>query len=268
MTFRKTVKKWAYRYVPGLAGRYVYFGSRVHFPTNALMWDLLCEEGIYESDILRQIEGAMRPGTWFIDVGTNVGLMSVPILSMVPDARVLSFEPSPNTKPFLQKTWSESPYRDRWKISGSAVGDRVGEVEFCLSPARFAGLDGIRHTGRAEQVGKAVIPMTTLDEEWKTLGRPPVSCIKLDMEGAEALALAGARELIRAEKPHIFLEWYQQNLDPFGCQPGELLKYAEEFNYDTIAVPTLSVVPSLPVLLMHMHRTAAFALVPRSAKPA
>lgn len=262
MSLRKTLKKWVHRYVPGFAGAFSYYGTRLYFPRNASIWDTICNEGIYEYELLQQIEGSVRPGTWFFDVGANIGLISVPILTNIPSVKVLSFEPSPSNAPFLGKTWRHSPSRDRWKIVNRAVGDHIGETSFCVSSPRYGDYDGIRSTHRVEQAGSVIVPMTTLDDEWRALGRPAVSCIKLDIEGAEGWALAGARELIRAASPHIFLEWYQTNFEAFGSQPEDLLAYATEFGYNTVAIPGLSVISSLSILKMHMRTTGTFALVP------
>ena len=268
MSLRKTLKKWLYSYTPGLAGRFPYCGTKVYFPPDAFIFDIVVREGIYEQQLLKHILGVIQPGTWYFDVGSNIGLMSVPILQNKPDVRVLSFEPSPNSKSFLQQTWSHSPWKDRWKVSDHAVGDHVGEVQFTVSATRFAGYDGIRNTGRAPQAGVANVPLTTLDVEWKALGSPAVSCMKLDMEGAEALALTGASELIRTARPYIFVEWYAENLESFGCDADFLLKFAQEYRYDAVAVPTLTPIASLPILLMNMRVTSAFVLVPRSPSPA
>src|SRR5262249_50099124 len=114
MSFRGIAKKWIYGHCPGLSGAFPYFGTRVFFPKNAFIFKIVCSEGIYEHELLRQIEGVLRPGSWYFDVGANVGLMSVPVLSMRNDVRVLSIEASPNSHPYLHKTWSESPWKDRW----------------------------------------------------------------------------------------------------------------------------------------------------------
>jgi hypothetical protein len=145
-----------------------------------------------------------------------------------------------------------------------AAGDKVGETSFCLSVARHADHDGILYTKRVGKAGAAVVPMTTLDEEWKALGHPEVSCIKLDIEGAEMMALAGAGELINALRPHVFLEWNQTNFEPFGCHTQDLLEFAGKFGYELLAVPSLGVVSSLPILRMHMSITETFALVPKA----
>ena len=265
MSLRKTLKKLIYGKVPGFRGSFPYFGTRVFFPHNDSVFEIACDDGIYEQELLSQIQGAVKPGSWYFDVGANIGLMSIPVLCAMKDVRVLSFEPSPNSRRYLHRTWSESPWKDRWKIVLKAVGDKTGETEFFMSESNLGGFDGIKWTGRVRTVGTEIVPMTTLDEEWRSLGRPLVSCMKLDIEGAEMRALRGARELMQSVRPHIFLEWYHENFRCFDSEPQDLLKTAREFGYDVIAIPTISLVQSLPVLLMQMRRTASFALVPSDA---
>ena len=131
-----------------------------------------------------------------------MGLMSVPILHTMKDVNVLSFEPSPNSCPYLHRTRNESPWKDRWKTVFKAVGDQAGETEFHLSQPNYGGYDGIKWTRRVKTTDTVIVPMTTLDDEWKALGKPPVSCVKLDVEGAEMRALAGARELLQTMRPY------------------------------------------------------------------
>ena len=263
MNLRKSIKRLVY----GRAGYLPYMGTRIYFPPNAFILDEVCEQGIYEDHILRHIQDAVMPGTWYIDAGANTGFLSVPMLSNFPDVKVLSFEPSPNTRAYLQRTWRESPWQDRWTIVNKAVGDHIGEVEFSLSDPALGGYDGLKHTKRVASRGKEMVPMTTLDQEWQALGRPRVSCIKMDLEGAEMLALNGARELIRANHPWIFLEWYKENFQWFGHEAKDLLNAADEFGYELVSLNNLSVIRSAPVLTMQMRVTSAFVLAPNDLVP-
>src|SRR5262249_24120728 len=115
MQIRKIVKRLVYGHCPGFAGRGPGFGSRGFFPMKAQIFDILCEEGIYESEILRLVQKVVTPHSWYFDVGANVGLMSIPILQMDNNVHVLSFEPSRNSYPYLQKTWAECRWKERWK---------------------------------------------------------------------------------------------------------------------------------------------------------
>ena len=107
--------------------------------------------------------------------------------------------------------------------------------------------------------------MTTLDSEWTGLGRPLVSCIKLDIEGAEMRALQGGRELMQTMHPYVFLEWYEENFRVFGNKSEDLLKASDEFEYEVVSLPNLNVIRTLPLLLLQISRTASFVLVPRAA---
>ncbi|HTA42774.1 MAG TPA: FkbM family methyltransferase [Bryobacteraceae bacterium] len=264
MNLRKSIKKLVY----GRAGYLPYMGTRIYFPPNAFILEEVCAHGIYEEHILQHIRDAVVPGTWYFDAGANTGFLSVPILRIFPDVKVLSFEPSPNTKAYLQRTWRASPWQDRWTIVNKAVGDHSGEVEFSVSDSTLGGYDGLKDTKRVASRGKEIVPMTTLDEEWRTLGRPRVSCIKMDVEGAEMLALNGARELIGANHPWIFLEWYKENFQWFGNEAKDLLDAADELGYELVSLRNLSVIRSTPVLTMQMRVTSAFVLAPRDPAPA
>ena len=94
-----------------------YYGARVYFPKGSYIFHMLCEQGIYEGENIKVINSLVDPGTTYIDVGANIGLMAVPVLNNQ-DCSVISFEPSPNVLTFLERTASESQYRNRWKVIG------------------------------------------------------------------------------------------------------------------------------------------------------
>src|SRR6185503_3121376 len=192
---------------PGVGGKFTYFGTRAYFPKGSAIFQSACEQGIYEPDVTQWLCRLVEPGTLFIDIGANIGLTSIPVLREVQNCRVLSFEPSPNSLPYLQRTHSESVFRDRWEVLGKAAGDGARAAQFCVAAPRYAGLDGLRDTQRAEQLQSVEVPVTTVDAEWQRLGSPRVSCIKIDVEGAESLVLAGSEEIVRRERPRILLEW-------------------------------------------------------------
>lgn len=262
MRIRTLLKKALYGYCPGLAGAFPYFGTRVYFKRNSLIFDLVCEEGIYEQKLLALILEVTRPTGWYFDVGANIGLMSVPVLRSRADVTVVSFEPSPNSTDCLYKTWEQSPWRGRWHVIAKAVGDRTGNTSYNLSNSRFGGYDGVEHTRRVDSVRSVTVPLTTLDEEWSILGCPLVSCIKLDVEGSEIRALLGSRRLIAGMRPWIFLEWYSENFSCLGHEASDLLHLADELDYRLVALPHLIEVDSPSLLQVHCRTTASFLLVP------
>jgi FkbM family methyltransferase len=265
MRFRGRLKWWLHSYVPGFVGWVDYYGTRVYFPRRALIFEIMCAEGVYEADLTRAIQLLVRPGSWYFDLGANVGLMSVPVLAAVPDAQVLSFEPSPNALPFLVRTRSESPWAARWRVCPKAASYDSGVVDFAIGPSTVGGYDGLRHTHRQALSDRVTIAATTIDSEWRALGSPTVSVIKLDIEGAELDALRGAGDTIAACRPVCVLEWYEANFKYYGNDPTDLLSFAAECGYEVLALPTLSPIASPFTLAIHMSRSSAFLLMPRES---
>ena len=153
--------------------------------------------------------------------------------------------------------------RDRWEIVGKAVGETAGEIQFCIAAPRYGGWDGLRDTKRAGDVHSIRVPLTTIDAEWKRLGSPTVSCMKIDVEGAEIGVLKGSREMMRQSRPYVLLEWSVENLAAYQINPAVLLSFADGEGYDVAALPDLLPVSSPNMLGVQMHITESFLLVPR-----
>jgi FkbM family methyltransferase len=259
---RKRLKRWLYGSCPGFAGSFPYFGSRIYFPKGSLAFHAACEQGIFEADNVHLLQEVVRPGTWFFDVGANIGLMSVPVLHHVPDVSVLSFEPSPNTILSLQRTIAESPHAARWKLVPKAVGDSEGSVVFHLGSPENGLFDGIKSTNRVPCARAIEVELTTIDAEWKRLGSPGISAIKCDVEGAELLVLRGAVECLRKNRPTVLIEWNDRNLKAYGCPAIALLEFAQAEGFSIFALPTLVEIHSARGLSLHMIQTESFLLSP------
>lgn len=237
MNARQLAKYWLYNSVPGFRGRFPYFGTPVYFPKNALLFWAVCDQGIFEADIVHRMVSLARPDTTVFDVGANLGLMSVPVLKGCPACRVVSFEPSPSSLPYLRQTAAASPYCERWTVIGSAVSDRAGELDFTVGSARDAVYEGFRSGDRIAGGSVIKVPVTTLDDAWRSLGEPDVSLIKIDVEGAEAGVLAGADGLLERCHPALLVEWFAPYLRRFHTPPQDLLRTAERFHYRIFTVP-------------------------------
>lgn len=226
-----------------------------------MLFRLVCEQGIFEADNVRVLQRLVRPGSYFFDVGTNIGLMSVPVLRAVPDVRIISFEPSPNTLPWLRRTIEHS-HSSRWTLIPKAVGMEIGQVTFSLSKQENAAFDGIKPTHRVEEAGQVTVEATTLDHEWKQLGCPNVSVIKIDVEGAELAVLRGARAIMESNRPFVLTEWNRNNIKPYGIASGALYDYALAQRYKLYAMPFYAPVISAEELELYLSRTESFLLSP------
>jgi FkbM family methyltransferase len=263
MSFKTKYKSWLYGRCPGFRGVLPYWGERLHFPRGSIAFEIACAQGIYEEENLRLLLAAARPGSWYFDIGANIGLMSAPLLRTEPTVQVVSVEASPRTADFLARSIGASRNRDRWRLVRKAVGASEGEIEFHLSAGTHAIFDGIRDTGRAPPGGTAMVPMTTLDTLWAEAGRPGVCLVKIDVEGAEADVLRGGLACLRTARPVVLLEWSRINLAAYGCPPEILLDLAAQAGCEVLNVPGLAPITSPANLRLQTGVSESFVLVPR-----
>ena len=246
-------------------GSFPYYGHDVHFPRGSLLFVRVCEEGIYERETVKLVTSLARPGTTCIDVGANLGLISIPVLEETQDVSVLSVEASPDTLNHLRATHAKSRHRDRWTIVGSAAGREPGQARFWASSPENAAFDGFRDTGRGGPKTSMTVEVQTLDAIWTAAERPRVSVVKIDVEGAEADVIAGSRALLAEERPALVIEWSLLNLPSYGLEPEHLFTVCREIDYRIYAYPALCEVSRTEVLRAAMAQTETFLLVPRQA---
>lgn len=261
MRLRGLARRIVYGTSPHRDHSFPYFGSRVFFPRNSLIFNLACEQGIYESAIVDFVNHFVRPGSVYFDVGANIGLMAIATLASRPDCTVVSVEPSPTTLIYLQRTHDANIQRDRWTIFPKALAAQPGEAIFFEGAFEQGAMGGLRDTGRGGAKDGIRVPVTTIDKLWDELGRPMVSVIKMDIEGGERDALIGADACLAAQRPALVVEWSRLNLPSYGVPEDALLAIARRYGYALFSVPGYAEVRSSLELSLRMLETETFVLV-------
>lgn len=181
--------------------------------------------GDYESATIDAIarEVAASGSLSLVDIGANIGLVSLAVLAAVPGSRVFAFEPGPHQHDLLAQTISVNDLGDRLELSDVALSDQAGTARFAVHASRHAAGDGLLDTGRSGKARLVDVRTDTLDRWWEEKGRPEVAVVKIDTEGSELLILRGARRLLEATRPVLFLELHEDNLRvyPYGAEDVE-----------------------------------------------
>lgn len=266
--WRGIAKRLVYGSVPFVRGKFPYYGHTVYFPRGSVIFEMACEEGIYESPTLRLILALTEPETTYFDVGANIGLLSVPILAERPSVKVVSVEAAPDTLHLLEKTRAATARKEDWQIIGAAVGAQNGETEFWSGPPAAGAYNGVKDTGRGAQKRQIRVPLRTLDEIWHECGRPAVSVVKLDIEGGEYAALQGSETVIGSEQPIFILEWTNLNLPAYRINPESILEFCYNIEYSLFSSPALLAITNKSLLKVAMSQTETFLLIPNKSRDA
>jgi FkbM family methyltransferase len=167
--------------------------------------------GLYEPEMQRRIVKVIRPGGIFYDIGANLGFYSLLASALVGQGRVFAFEPSPDNIAYLRRHVALNECADV-EILELAVCDREGDGWFTLEASGFM--------GHLESKGKLQVRTTRLDALLQPQQIPAPNYIKMDIEGAEYLALLGVEECFRRHQSVLFLATHGKQID---SQCDELL---------------------------------------------
>ncbi len=259
---KRQIKLHIARHYWNITGSFTYYDQQIFFPKNSEIFLRTIKEGIYEADTLRVITALIKPGTEVFDIGTNIGTISIPILSCFETITLISVEASPNTLPYLMKTHAANKNLKRWIIIDKAVADIEKKINFKLAKASVGGYDSISDTKRTVFENFVEMDCTTIDTIWGNRNKPEVSFIKLDIEGSDLLALKGGLNCIKTCKPSILLEWNPINIKAFSLVNKDLYDFFTGIDYACFSVPVLNKVSNLNDLNLYGNFTENFLLIP------
>lgn len=164
--------------------------------------------GNYELPIQKCLTRELKPGDVFYDIGANAGFFSLLGSKCVGQkGHVFAFEPLPENIETL-KSQLEVNHIANCAVVEAAVSDSVGTVGLCQGPH-----SSMAYIGRKGNDGEDSIVVKTLTlDEFASTERPP-NFIKIDIEGAEILALRGAGALLKsANRPKLLIELHGEDV--------------------------------------------------------
>lgn len=171
----------------------------------------------------------LKPDDVVWDLGASVGLFTVHAAARC--SEVVAFEPDPPTFARLKENVALNGFSGKVRFEGCAVGQEPGTLELStdglhgLAPSLAMGTDG-RHKNRV------AVPVETID---RLVGKgvPAPTVLKVDIEGAEILALRGGRTVLSGPKrPRLlFVEVHPLFLPNFGATADDVDRCVVECGY-------------------------------------
>lgn len=179
--------------------------------------------GLFERDELEFVSRYLRPGEVVMDAGANVGLFSVVMGRAVGrNGAVFAFDPVPTNIARLRANLKENGI-DASGVFEVALGSANGQMDLKMSDdTAYASIQVVQS---GFDNGLTIpVKVKKLDDVWEELRRPPVSFLKMDVEGAEVEVITGSRGMLAACHPTLLVEantsqhlaMLKAALEPFG----------------------------------------------------
>ncbi|NEX44987.1 FkbM family methyltransferase [Pseudotabrizicola algicola] len=166
----------------------------------------------YEAKLLAAVQelGLITATTTVCDIGANIGNASVFFGKVLGAKRVLAFEPLPHAYTTLCRNLELNGLTDALAYS-CMVGATSGRGDL----ARF----NPRNLGATSFVAAKAgpIPMVALDDLIEAEELQGLGFIKIDVEGMHMDVLSGAKKVIKAFKPAIWIGLSNHNADYAAC---------------------------------------------------
>jgi FkbM family methyltransferase len=162
--------------------------------------NVIYQRGVYELGTVSVLQQFLNKGDVFVDVGANIGFLSLVGCSTVESAgKVYAFEPVPNTFNIL-KINKELNGFNQLVLNQFALGNETKTVEIFNEKENRGGASILNHIN-SEGIKIDVKRLDELNIKEK------INTIKIDVEGFEFEVLKGAEKTIKKDKPNLIIEY-------------------------------------------------------------
>jgi FkbM family methyltransferase len=185
----------------------------------------------YQDDLIYTILTLVKPGDTFIDIGANIGFVTLTASRLVgSEGRVISVEANQDLVARLSRTLTQNSISNV-DLRHVALGATTGEVVLKTQDHH-----GTSHIDFQDKNGQTV-PLKRGDD---VFGVPPGPVfVKIDVEGAEQMVLEGLPNLIGRQDVTWLIEICERQLARFGATPQSIFDRMTAAGYEARA-PGLS----------------------------
>lgn len=170
------------------------YGERFAVDSSDLVQRSLLLSGAFEPEVQAALRLATPPGAICVDIGANVGAMSL-CLAIHRRNQVVAFEADPAISNILRVNRDLSGISEaQYRIEQCAISDTCGETTYYRAPSTNIGRGGLFLDKGVDAVS---VKTVTLDAYFSKHSLQSPMTWKMDIEGGELNALKGGIELLR-----------------------------------------------------------------------
>jgi FkbM family methyltransferase len=217
--------------VEGAAGTYLVSTN------DTMLGRLTFQQREFDQDKLARVvellraEGWVYEGSTFVDIGANVGVTTLPALTVFGFSRAIAVEPAAENLRLLRATLELNDLSHRVTVVDAAMSDREGEVELELCEDN-CGDHRVRvrpAAGTFEEERRPSVPVRALTLDALLETTDDIGLLWIDVQGHEGQVLFGGGSLLRRGIPTV-VEYWPYALDRAGGHDTLLRVIGEHFS--------------------------------------
>lgn len=184
----------------------------------------LFETGTYEKGTIQFLKEHLKPGASFLDIGANIGLMSVIASKCVGEKGIVyAVEANPATVPILQ-TNIELNQCKNIEVLPIALSDTQGTA--LLFENWEVNRGGASLISQSSEEKGIEVKMERLDDLFDENTR--IDLVKIDVEGFEPQVIRGGMNWFKKQLPVFIIEVSEKREKEAGPTPKEILELVEK----------------------------------------
>jgi len=178
--------------------------------------------GLYETESIRLLSKLLKPGGHFVDCGANIGYFTLTASRIVGlSGRVDSFEPSPINRARLEEHLKLNA-ANNVRVHALAADTENKSLIFHQPIGELNHGQASVFASLVPQSETVTVQAARIDQ---TVDQIP-DVIKVDVEGAELIALQGAEKFLQSAKPPaLIIEHNHESAAAAGYRPSDLFRY-------------------------------------------
>ncbi|NJO18631.1 MAG: FkbM family methyltransferase [Thioploca sp.] len=176
----------------------------------------------------------LRPGDTVIDIGANVGLVSIIARQFVGQTGLIhAFEPQVTLVDLMRQSLRKNSYSNII-AHPIALGTQEGFMELFV-PINHVGAASLIQNKQHSHGNKVSIRIENATTYLTHLKLPLIRLVKIDVEGFEAKIIEGAAEFFKINQPDVILFELNDYSIPFFYQP--VINRLSELGYQFFDIP-------------------------------
>jgi len=236
---------WPYKKAIEIQGSKMLIDSKNTPPEILKTFETYAENLVHEKATTELFKKIVKNGDMVVDLGANIGYFTLLAAKLVGSSgKVFAFEPEPRNYSYLVKNIKLNNYNQASAFQ-KAVSDKKGKTKLYICDYDTGHHTINKPTGiEAYSRGRAVLEKSidietiTLDDFFKGK-EESIDVTKMDVEGAEALTLAGMDNILRKNKKlKMFIEFFPLLIEKMGSSSEEFInKLLKDYKFSIFVIP-------------------------------